>query len=264
MQWWDALVDWWTSDEGWRVVSTAILPFLAILVAGLVAAFIGRGAIKRVLAHQERNQRAAAVASLVVAGRKASTWNSLIDQERTHAEALASEAEVRVRMLPARGSALAANWAEHQLIEMRKHSSIFTFRANQTFDEFRDRLVAWEQRPSRAKKLFKADLERWRFDEPDSVDLFADEDDTLANETSAQEARNRWAPPAAGGGVATAATPVDTPEPLRQETESYDYDDDESDESEEDSADRRPVPPPVTASVVRERIAPKRDEDAGF
>ena len=57
MQWWNEFVDWFTSDEGWRVISSAIIPFLAIVIAGFVAALIGRSAIRRLLTVNERELR---------------------------------------------------------------------------------------------------------------------------------------------------------------------------------------------------------------
>jgi hypothetical protein len=41
----------------------------------------------------------------------------------------------------------------------------YSYQAEQTLDEYRDRLVEWLHRPSRAKKLFAADLDRWDYSE---------------------------------------------------------------------------------------------------
>ena len=50
MQWWNDLIDWTSSDTGWRVLSGVVIPFVAIIVAGIIAALIGRCAALRVWA----------------------------------------------------------------------------------------------------------------------------------------------------------------------------------------------------------------------
>ncbi|GAA3339612.1 hypothetical protein GCM10017714_15950 [Curtobacterium pusillum] len=167
MDWWNDLTDWISSDDGWRVISGAIIPFVAIVVAGIVAALIGRGATKRVVAMQEREARNAAVAGIVSAARKAATWGSLGHDERAYADHLAEDADIRLRLLPVAGAPLAANWTQHEIADIKKNSSTFSFQAEQSLAEFRDRLLEWQARPGRARKLFKSDLERWKFDSPD-------------------------------------------------------------------------------------------------
>ncbi|WP_439694148.1 hypothetical protein ACRQ4B_07880 [Curtobacterium sp. SP.BCo] len=167
MDWWNDLTDWISSDEGWRVISGALIPFVAIVVAGIVAALIGRGATKRVVAMQEREARNAAVAGIVSAARKAATWGSLGHDERAYADHLAEDADIRLRLLPVAGAPLAANWTQHEIADIKKNSSTFSFQAEQSLAEFRDRLLEWQARPGRARKLFKSDLERWKFDSPD-------------------------------------------------------------------------------------------------
>ena len=46
---------------------------------------------------------------------------------------------------------------------MRTNSVSYSYQAEQTLDEYRDRLVEWLHKPSRAKKLFAADLDRWDY-----------------------------------------------------------------------------------------------------
>ncbi|PZE82470.1 hypothetical protein [Curtobacterium sp. MCBD17_032] len=167
MQWWNDLIDWTSSDTGWRVLSGAVIPFVAIIVAGIIAALIGRGAAKRVVAHQERESRNAAVAALVSAARKASDWGSLGHDERAYADHLAEDADIRLRLLPIAGAPIAADWAQHEIADIKKNSSTFTSQADTSLAEFRDRMLEWQARPNRARKLFKSDLERWKFDAPD-------------------------------------------------------------------------------------------------
>ena len=165
MQWWNDFVDWFYSDEGWKVISTAIIPFVAIVVAGVVAALIGRGATKRLVEQRDRETRSQAVAALVAAGRDAARWHSRSPQGKEHSEHLANDADVTVRLLPIAGSSLAADWAAHQIADMRVNSVSYSFQADQTLDEFRDRLVRWVEKPGKARKLFADDLDRWRYED---------------------------------------------------------------------------------------------------
>src|SRR5690606_29972055 len=100
MQWWNDLVDWLNSDDGWRVISTAVIPFLAIVVAGVVAALIGRGSARRAIAHAEQERRIATVAALISGARRAARWNALSLPEQQHAEHLLHDADTRLRLLP--------------------------------------------------------------------------------------------------------------------------------------------------------------------
>ena len=165
MQWWNDFLDWFNSDDGWRIVSTAIIPFIAIVVAAVIAALIGRGSTKRVLDFQNRELQSAAVAAMIDAGRTASKWSNLGTGQQGHADSQFSAADIRLRLLPVTGASAAADWATHQLADMRKNSASFSFQADQTFVEFRDRLLEWQRRPSRARKLFALDLERFRYED---------------------------------------------------------------------------------------------------
>lgn len=185
MDWWNDLTDWISSDNGWRVISGALIPFVAIIVAGVVAALIGRGATKRVVALQEREARNAAVAGIVSAARKAAAWGSLGHDERAYADHLAEDADIRLRLLPVAGAPLAANWTQHEIADIKKNSSTFSFQAEQSLAEFRDRLLEWQARPGRARKLFKSDLERWKFDSPDpDADLIKRQQDWNADQVA--------------------------------------------------------------------------------
>jgi hypothetical protein len=173
MNWWNDFVDWARTDAGLTALTGVILPFAAIVVAGVIGAILGRGATRRLVLQRERESRASAVAALVSAGRAASTWHSLPPAAKEHSESLAGAADIQVRLLPISGAGLAADWAEHQLADMRANSVNYTFQADQTLDEYRDMLVAWLHKPGKAKKLFADDLDRWQYDtsKPDPIAL---------------------------------------------------------------------------------------------
>jgi hypothetical protein len=187
MQWWNDFLEWLNSDDGWTIITGAVLPFAAIFVAGLIGALIGRGTTARIVRQRDHESRSSAVSALVTAGKSAAHWHSLSPAAKEHSETLASAADISVRLLPIRGAELAADWAEHQLAEMRFNSVNYSFQADQTLFEYRDRLVRWLHKPGRAKKLFAGDLDRWRYDDslPDPVTLeqqrWAEEQYTAAN-----------------------------------------------------------------------------------
>jgi hypothetical protein len=207
MDWWNDLTDWTSSDTGWRVLSGAVIPFVAIVVAGVIAALIGRSATKRVVALQERESKNAAVAAILTAARKAAAWGSLGHDERAYADHLAEDADIRLRLLPVQGAPLAANWAQHEIADIKKNSSTFSFQADQSLAEFRDRLLDWQARPSRARKLFKADLERWKFESPDpDADLIKRQQDWNADQADPPRTQAQTKAPAS-------ATPAERPTP---------------------------------------------------
>jgi len=167
MQWWNSFVTWASSDAGWRIVSGAVVPFVAIVLAGVVAALIGRAAMRRVVTMHDDEAKAAAVAGIVSAARKAAVWSSLGPEERAYADHLAQESEVRLRLLPVAGAGTAASWAEHEIAELKRNSASFSYESGHALDELRDRLIEWQNKPGRARKLFRADLERWSYEEAD-------------------------------------------------------------------------------------------------
>ena len=167
MQWWTDFLDWLNSDSGGRIVSTAVVPFVAIVVAGIIAALIGRASARKVVELSEREVRASAVTALISTARKAAVWNTLSAPEQQHIDHLIGDAEIRLRLLPIAGAALAADWSRHELAGMKRNAISFSFQAEQSLLVFRDRLIEWQARPSRAKKLFKNDLDSWAFDTSD-------------------------------------------------------------------------------------------------
>ncbi|MEO8263126.1 MAG: hypothetical protein ABI566_11210 [Pseudolysinimonas sp.] len=173
MQWWNDLMDWFRTDDGQTALFSAVVLFVAIVVAGVIAALVGRGTTRRLVSQRDRETRTNAVAALVTAGKSASVWHSLTPAAKEHAEALSAAANIQVRLLPIANASLAADWAEHQLDDMRTNSVNYSFQADQTLDEYRDRLVRWLHKPGKAKKLFWDDLDRWRYDntQPDPVAL---------------------------------------------------------------------------------------------
>ncbi len=164
MQWWDNFVNWFYSDAGSHVFVTAIVPGVAILVAGIIAALIGRGSTKRIISLHNRAERAAAVTAMISAARRAANWNALSAPEQKQVETVVLECDVRLRLLPIAGAGMAADWATHQLVELKKQAVSFSFQASQSLKEFKDRLIEWQAHPGRAKKLFKSDLDSWAYE----------------------------------------------------------------------------------------------------
>lgn len=185
MQWWNDFVEWFWSTDGQQLVTGTLLPFFAVLVAGFLGAAIGRSATKRLVLQRDRETRAAAVAALVTSATHAATWHSQSAAAKDHSQQLAAAADIQVRLLPVSGAAMAADWAAHELAEMRVNSVSFSFQAEQSLREYRERLVEWVAHPRRAKKLFGLDLERWKY-ETGAVDpVIADQQRWAAEQSDA-------------------------------------------------------------------------------
>jgi hypothetical protein len=216
MQWWNDFLDWLNSTEGARVLSTTVIPFIAIVVAGIIAALIARGSITRLFAKQERAQRASAVEALIAVGEKASQWSGLSGETRDHFEAQTSVASIRVRLLPSTGSAMASAWAEYQLAEIKRNSANFSVQADQGYAEYRDRLIEWHHRPARARKLFVNDLERFRLDSAnDDTDLIERQRRWKAEQSAGTTSTNAY-PLASSSTKTQFATPAAPVEPAAQ------------------------------------------------
>ncbi len=187
--WWNDIVRWFSSSTGQGVLTNAILPFLAILVAAIIATLIARGSIRRLLAQQEGEQKASAIATLIASGRRAATWGTLSASEKDHVDHQISEAEVRIRLLPAAGASLAADWAAHQLATMKTNSVNYSFQAEQDLSDLEDGLIAWHAKPSRARKLFAQDLAAWKYEAaaPPVDDLASKQQAWNAKQTSTEQ-----------------------------------------------------------------------------
>lgn len=260
MTWGNSILDWLASDEGWRVLSGTVIPAVAIVVAGVVAALIGRTTTRRLIAMHKRDALAAALSGFLLAGRRAAEWYALGDIDRAQTDHLVAEAETRIRLLPIAGSGLAARWAAHELESMKRDSAGFRFQAQQTLSDYRDRLVAWSEKPRRAKKLFGPDLERWRFEaagEAASERALDSESETAVADQGLGLTDNPTevgvnASPAADASVATetwiAETEPGEPSPLTPEPVT----------AVATATGSMPliVTAPLPASVVRDRVSP--------
>lgn len=162
--WWNSIVRWFNSEAGQNLLTSAILPFLAIVVAAVVATLIARGSIRRLIDQQDREQKASAISSLIASARRAAVWTTLSAAEKDHVDHQISESEVRVRLLPSAGASLAADWAAHHLATMKTNSVNYSFQAEQDLSDLEDGLIAWHAKPARARKLFAQDLAAWKYE----------------------------------------------------------------------------------------------------
>lgn len=227
MDWWNEIQAWFVSTTGSKIFLDAILPFIAIVLAGIIAASIGRGSARRVIDHQDREHTGAAVIALIVVGRKAAIWSSLGGDEKQHVDSLMSEADIRVRLLPVYGASTAADWAAHELATMKKTSASFSFQAEQSFVDYRDRLLSWQAKPRRARKLFGSDLDQWKYEDGSESNLVAQQQQWATEHVQpTPTAPGVTAPTAvlpATPGLATAApptaAPMDAPAPVTTPTQ---------------------------------------------
>jgi len=202
MQWWNDFVTWLSATRNQPVIFSAVVLIVAIIVASLLAAWIARGAIKRLLAQHDRELKAAAIGTIVDAATEASVWNSLTPQEQVLNDRAVGMADIQVRLLPIKGSSIAADWAAHQLAELKRTSATFGYQLEPALVEFRDRLIDWQNKPSRARKIFQGDLDRWKTQgSPTEKNLLAEQDAWVA-----QQHHDQFAAPSA-----PAAAPASQP-----------------------------------------------------
>jgi hypothetical protein len=188
MEWWNEFVAWLTAPDTRPVLFMAAVVAVAILVSALLAAAVTKAAVRRLVNQRDRDLKASAIAALVDASTEAASWNSLSPQEQLLADRAAAQADIQLRLLPIKGSAVAANWAAHQLAEMKRDSATFGFELAAVRSEFRDRLLEWQARPSRMRRVFESDLERWKFEVTSSEKTLVAEQDAWA----AREQRERF------------------------------------------------------------------------
>jgi len=201
MQWWNDFVDWLFSAAARPAIFNAAVLAVAVIISGLLAAWIARGALRGLLKRTDRQQKASAIAALVDAATEASVWNSLTPGEQVLSDRAVGQADILVRLLPIKGAGLAANWAGHQLAEMKRASATFGYQLDPAVAEFRDRLIEWQNNPGRARKIFQNDLERWRFENNDGErSLIAQQDAWVA-----QQHHEQYTAPAATAAPATEA-----------------------------------------------------------
>src|SRR6478752_5546307 len=63
MQWWNDFVDWLTSPAARPAIFYAAVLAVAVIVSGLISAWIARGALKGLLSRTDRQQKASAIAA---------------------------------------------------------------------------------------------------------------------------------------------------------------------------------------------------------
>ena len=169
MQWWNDFVAWLVSDAARPVLFAAAVIFVSLVAAGLLSAWIARRAVRGIIRQRDRELRNSAVAALIDAATEASVWNSLTPQEQVLVDRAVGQADIQVRLLPIKGADVAADWAAHQLHELKRASATFGYQLDPAVVEFRERMIEWQRHPSRTRRDFRNDLDRWRAqrDEPD-------------------------------------------------------------------------------------------------
>ena len=191
---WDDLVAWFQSPGGTRVLQTAIIPAVTIVVAALVAAAIARSAVRATIRRAERAEATSVVAGLVAAARLSADTDGDAGARRRAARVRA-EADVRARLLPLPGAGLAADWAAARMDALQQLGADGPAAAE--IDALRDRLIEWVGKPARARRVFVA---------------------PIATPAAARPAipATAAAEPAAGS-VAEVEAPAPTPDPTAEE-----------------------------------------------
>ncbi len=163
MQWLNNFLKWFVASENQQIIITGIVLFVAMILGLLIGALIASSVSKRHIRSSENQIKAAVIAALIDAATEASVWNGLSPQEQILSDRAVGQIDVRVRLMPVKGAAAAADWAAHQLSEMKRTSATFGYQLDPAVAEFRDRLLLWVNNPGRANKIFSRDLERWSY-----------------------------------------------------------------------------------------------------
>ena len=206
---WNDLLRWARSDEGFAIITGVILPFVAILAAGIIAGLVARAANKRMLRHQTDEAKAASIAALLAMARRATVWTSLSNAEKDHVDYQLTEAVVRLRLQPIAGSDLAAEWSQLRIASIKRQSATMIAQAESEPRAPENGLIEWHRKPGRAKKLFGAELGWLRLDDAElDKDLLARQKQWLAD----QPATTATSAPAAGSTTAstTPTAKIDT------------------------------------------------------
>lgn len=210
MEWWNDFVTWFSAEGTRPVIFGAVVLIVAMIVSGMLAASIAKGAIRRLLAQRDREHRASAISTLVDAATEASVWNSLTPQEQVMADRAVGQADILVRLMPVKGAAIAADWAAHQLAELKRTSATFGYQLEPAVIEFRDRLIEWQNKPSRARKIFQGDLERWKsHTSPTERGLLAEQDAWVASQHHDQFSQVPSGQPASAGATVAPRRPLE-------------------------------------------------------
>lgn len=204
MQWWNDFWDWFTQPSNETAISTAIVLFAGVLISGVIAALVARSSTKRVIELRDDERKAAAIAALVDAATEASVWNSLTPQEQVLADRAVGQADILIRLLPVKGSTIAADWAAHQLHELKRASATFGYQLDPAVVEFRDRLVEWQHHPGRIRRRFQLDLERWRLQQAAPETPLVEEQDQWVASQHHERYAAVTAPVGAAGDATTA------------------------------------------------------------
>lgn len=188
------VLSWFGGPTGQKVIFGAIIPFLSIVVAAIIGGLVARGAIKRLIARQDRVARSNAIAALVNVARRASRYDALPESEQLAIDRAHGDADIALRLLPVRDADLAADWSQHQIEALKRQSGAFDFRADAELVDFRERLLDWEDSPRRARKIFSGDIARWEFDGEQSNESAKDK--SAKHAKSAKSDRKAEAAPA--------------------------------------------------------------------
>ena len=164
LEWWQAFVRWLGTAGAQELLTTVVLPFVAILTAGLLAVLIARASSTRLMHHRDKSEKAAAIAGLLAVCRRVTVWTSLSSAERDHLDYQITESTVRLRLLPIAGADLAAEWSQSMIQSIKRNSAALIDEAERGLTDLENGLILWYRRPGLAKKQFKNELPYLRND----------------------------------------------------------------------------------------------------
>lgn len=172
MQWLTDFVSWLGSENARPVIYQSVVIAVAMVLSAWLAAGLARRSAQRLIAQRDFELRVGAIATLVEAAHDAAGWADLTDGEREDSRRGAARAETTVRLLPIRGSDVAAQWASLQIRRLRARAlGHLPGSINPAeLDEFRERLLDWQKAPGRARRWFTNQLAETDSARPESTE----------------------------------------------------------------------------------------------
>lgn len=223
MTWWTQFLDWLYSEQAQPAIWNAIFLASAILLSTIFAALIARGFARGLTKRLEKQELANVLTLVIDAATEASAWNSLTPNEQLLSNRAIAQAQTRLQLLPIRGASEVAAWSTHQLAEIKRASAGYGYQLEPIVDEFRARLIEWQNKPRRAKKIFGEDIARWSYTTSESAHAFQEQSEApwINTATPVQEQNTFLASPFEQNEVPSNSPFISEPNELEEELPSY-------------------------------------------
>jgi len=157
------LASWLTSPDNFGTLVSAAASMVALILGLIFGGLIVSSQAGKLTRTADEHAKATVVAEVLDATNEIAVFASLPAAAQVASDRVITRVDVHLRVLPVQGAGVIADWAGHQLAELKRASAVGVTAAQTTLDGVRDRLVLWIYNPKRAAKLCQRDMERWSF-----------------------------------------------------------------------------------------------------